>query len=225
MLNDTYRHLIGGKITIPSKDADGNYIEGIYNCVNALLITDVYFLNDTKCSSIGADAFRNLFTLKKVHMPATITKIGNRAFDLCEQLELNTLPANMVTLGEGAFSQCKKIAITSISSGIKEIPLQCFAICYDINIGVLGNGIDELVIGPQAFLAAHADNVAHLTINDKVSFIVTGDNKNRPFSSAYRNLTQLTVPAHKFGYSDLSTMFYELFGRERPDSLSINELI
>ena len=47
--------------------------------------------------------------LNAVKLPASLTKIGDEAFDSCVSLENIRIPENVAFIGEGAFEDCKKL--------------------------------------------------------------------------------------------------------------------
>jgi hypothetical protein len=52
-LNNDYADLVGGKITIPSKDASGNNINMIGSFAKGTKISEIYFLPDAQHTGVG----------------------------------------------------------------------------------------------------------------------------------------------------------------------------
>lgn len=66
---------------------------------------------DGKCvTTIGKKAFMGKRLLKKVSLPASISKIEDWAFSHCEMLKEVSLYPNDLQLGKGVFLECEKLA-------------------------------------------------------------------------------------------------------------------
>ncbi len=114
----------------------------------ALPITSVDL---TGVISIGEGAFQNTNSLGPVEIPATVTSIGNKAFEGSgiSTVELGHLSTDTVTIGQNAFADCDSLtgitipsAITSIGSGAfsDTAKLSEFMI-YTENLTSIGAGI------------------------------------------------------------------------------------
>ncbi|MBD5399045.1 MAG: leucine-rich repeat protein [Treponema sp.] len=97
--------------------------------------------------SIGNKAFfEKIYNLEEVKIPASVTSIGDSAFENCTKLAVVTIPASVTSIGSNAFKGCKNLSEIQFE-GTKE---QWNAIegsdktgipgirCSDGNIGVLG---------------------------------------------------------------------------------------
>ena len=54
--------------------------------------------------------------LKRISIPASVTKIGNYAFALCSSLEVINIPASVTTIEEFAFYECCALQHVTIPS-------------------------------------------------------------------------------------------------------------
>ena len=72
-------------------------------------------------------------------LPATLTRIGDRAFARCGAMRNIQLPAGLEYLGEGAFSQCASLEEITIPAGIRNLDLELFGGCRSLsNVTILG---------------------------------------------------------------------------------------
>ena len=68
-------------------------------------------------TSIGDEAFNSCSGLTSVTIPASVTSIGNYAFDCCSGLISVTIPASVTSIGEGVFEYCKNLATITVEDG------------------------------------------------------------------------------------------------------------
>lgn len=198
-----YASILNGKITFPTKDENGNIIKHIGPCRSLLVDNNVeiYFQEDAQYEAIENNAFKyekvnvgedavNHYSIKAIHLPNTITKIGNyafngtyitsinlpsnltfigtRAFADCKNLELAILPSSLNTLGSAAFAGCSNITISGIPVGVTHLPSQCFASCPNIKITEIALDGRDFVIDGGVFLGNSASAVTTLSLGPKV---------------------------------------------------------
>ena len=67
--------------------------------INPANVTEVRFAENSTCTEIGQNAFRNCTTLQRIAIPDTVETIGDNAFDGCTSAEItiegDALPANL----------------------------------------------------------------------------------------------------------------------------------
>lgn len=102
--------------------------------------------------SIGAQAFAGNILLESIVIPASVTNIGESAFNSCSELssivfEEGTAP---LTVGVSAFEGTSATDVT-IPARLTELPRYCFADC-DGGSGYVKIHKDVTVIGQEAFL-------------------------------------------------------------------------
>ena len=68
-------------------------------------------------TTISAEAFSALRSLKSVSLPNSLTEIGGGAFYKCTSLESITIPAAVSTIGPGAFQNCTSLTSIDVSPG------------------------------------------------------------------------------------------------------------
>ena len=155
--NEAFNQVIGGKITLPSKDENGNVIKIIDNFkeIRAENNVEIYFLEDAAYESIADTAFEysrvadpeqgyvNEFSIKAIYLPNTIKTIGNNAFKetLIENI---ALPETLTTIGEGAFNNVKKLALAALPTNLVKLGARAFAGCSNITISELPAGITKI---------------------------------------------------------------------------------
>ena len=164
--------------------------------------------NSTLYTVIGIDcsAFMNKTNLKSVSIPASMTRIGQQAFDGCTNLETVSIPeANGVTdVGGDAFSGTKwlnnqpngvvyvgKVAYLGknvsghirINDGAVSISEEAFLNCTGLTSVTIPNGVTD--IGSSAF--GGCTNLTSITIPNGVTYI-----GGSAFSGS--GLTSITIP-------------------------------
>ena len=178
-IKDKYALLLQGKITLPSKDSNGNLITVVKKSditptsLNPnTILTHIYCLDNSKYTAIEDNVFEYYSGLKKAQIlnSVNLKTIGGRAFAGCNKLELQNLPASLETVEVGAFSGCKYVNINSFgdlsnATMLKFIAFGAFQNCGDsitnVTIGRpnFREGIDtKLEIKDGAFTGYGADN-------------------------------------------------------------------
>ena len=91
---------------------------------------------------------RNSF-LEKIHLPSSLTHIGNGCFRECGFLETIRLPKSLRYIGEEAFCDCWQLERITLPAGVKVIGERAFQGC--INLYQIRLGKELEVIGEDAF--------------------------------------------------------------------------
>ena len=164
----SYKDIVRGKITLPSRDADENIIKIFGNFKNATNVIDIYFLPDAQYTHFSEESCLNLIKLKSVNqLPNTLTVIGGRAFENCQSLStieidkctnlttistqafqvnistgsltLSKLPPNIVNIGSRAFMNgSKNLTISELPNSLVSIGTQCFMNQANVAVNVFG---------------------------------------------------------------------------------------
>lgn len=71
--------------------------------------------------------------LKNVHLPNTVTTIGESAFEGCDAVTLTSLPSTLTTMEEYAFQNCKRLFLTTLPGTLKSIDNGAFKNCLTFN--------------------------------------------------------------------------------------------
>lgn len=110
--------------------ADGNYyiVTGIGTCTDDYIIVPAY-IDSKPVQEIGEDAFANKEILG-VHLPVTVTHIGDSAFSGCYMLKYVSLGYEVETIDRYAFAWCNSLVAIKIgSSYLKTINSSAFLDC------------------------------------------------------------------------------------------------
>ena len=92
---------------------------------------------------IGEGAFGFCKELKVVSMPA-VQEIGVAAFNTCQKLEQVNLPDSLIKIGDNAFGMCSALQEVVIPANVTEIGLGAFAVCDSLKKLQLHDGILSL---------------------------------------------------------------------------------
>ena len=99
-------------------------------------------------TEIGANAFANCESLKKVKFGAGIKSIGKDAFRSCDNLEEIDLPEGVESIGDGAFKYCDNVKTITLPESLKEIGQFAF---------LTGNSVDNSTITLRVKKGSYAD--------------------------------------------------------------------
>ena len=98
---------------------------------------------------VGSSAFSQTKLKGELHIPSTVTKIGNQAFMGTEFGSL-VLPKELISLGTGVFQECWRLSgIVEIPQNIVAIPSKLFSGCRNLEGITLHKSVEA--IGTQAF--------------------------------------------------------------------------
>ena len=87
--------------------------------------------------------------LEKIHLPATLTHIGNAAFNECGLLESIRLPKGLLSIGEEAFCDCWNLEKVTCPASLRVIGPRAFQGCINLYQIRLNKGLEA--IGEDAF--------------------------------------------------------------------------
>ena len=76
--------------------------------------------------------FAGCTNIKCVMLPATVTSIGNGAFELCESLDTISFSEGLINLGNACFLNCKKLKRIKIPDSVTCIGIQAFSNCSSL---------------------------------------------------------------------------------------------
>ncbi len=74
------------------------------------------------CTAIGASAFINCKSLKKISIPDTLQTIGDLSFSGCSSLENIVIPDSVTQIGEGIFKNCSSLKELSLPFVAEDVP-------------------------------------------------------------------------------------------------------
>ncbi|MBQ4395661.1 MAG: leucine-rich repeat protein [Paludibacteraceae bacterium] len=138
-------------------------------------------------TKIGNFAFYqcNNASLTSIDIPASVTSIGQGAFNNCTKLASVTIPSSVTSIGQGAFFKCSSLTSIHIPSGVTSIEGSTFAQCGLTTINIPAN---VTTIGEDAF--EHCNSLAAITLAEGLKSIGA-----RAFMYCYPYLTSINIPA------------------------------
>jgi len=128
-LKPEFKSIIEGKITLPSKDSNGNNITIMNNFNEANKITRFYFLEDAAYTHIADSSCQSLIKLECVYFPSSLIVVGKYAFKDVKPLKTITLGNNIKDIGEEAFHLTYGpgvLEINKLPESIKNIGTRAF---------------------------------------------------------------------------------------------------
>lgn len=117
------------------------YTYGITNVTSAV-IPDYY--KGKEVVGLRGNTFSNMFFLKEVSLPETITEIRGQAFKNCESLEEIQLPESLEYLGGGAFYNCVSLVSVNLPDSLSYLGGEAFYGCSTLAEVKLPSGLGEI---------------------------------------------------------------------------------
>ena len=114
---------------------DWNYVK------SSLTGMEDFDISETDVKSVPEDIFRDNQKLTAIHLPSTVTTIGNSAFHNCQQLVVVEGCENIKEIGSDAFNSCQKLANFPFGNKIKSIESGAFYNC---------NSLPEILVMPAS---------------------------------------------------------------------------
>lgn len=89
--------------------------------------------NQYTVTSIGNKAFEDCDELTSITIPNTLTKIGDYAFIGCKALTTIDIPNGVTTIGSFAFHSCYALTTVTIPEGVKTLGTNTFCDCKNLS--------------------------------------------------------------------------------------------
>ncbi|MBO4451216.1 MAG: leucine-rich repeat domain-containing protein [Bacteroidaceae bacterium] len=137
-------------------------------------------------TSIGGRAFERCQNLTMVTIPNSVTSIGYRAFFVCAGLTSIEIPNSVTTIGNEAFSSCTSLESVLFAEGSKLtcINFATFEYCRNLASVIIPNGVTT--IGQVAFCGC--DSLTSVSIPNSVTNIERG-------AFSVSGLTSIIIPS------------------------------
>lgn len=123
-------------------------------------------------------------TLATIHLPETVTCIGDYAFSFCRSLETIHLPNSVSDIGYGAFSSCNSLTSIHLPDSITRIGKRVFSGCQSLSSIDLPDSVTH--IGCASFI--ECINLTSIKLPSSVTTIQIDAFNN------CSNLTSIEVP-------------------------------
>ena len=140
----TWKYEINGSEASITGEVLGNSYNGALNI--PATVNDG--INTYNVTSIGDNAFNDYRGATSITLPASLKKIGNSAFNYCDQLKGDlTIPNSVTTIGDRAFSYCMNLdGELTLSTNLTKIGDYAFDDCNKLTGGanMLPDGITEI---------------------------------------------------------------------------------
>lgn len=147
--------IVNGRVIITGCEGEAEFLE-------IPQVIDSYAVTET-----ANEAFYGCRSLKRLVLPPTMRKIGDRSFYACNSLKEVILPANLEKLGNSAFCGCTALEHIFIPDTLTEIPESCFRACPALSEVNIPCGIKR--IGNFAFSGCMG--LERVTLGEDVSEI------------------------------------------------------
>ncbi|MCR5653220.1 MAG: leucine-rich repeat protein, partial [Ruminococcus sp.] len=136
----------------------------------------VVFEKGVTGTTVKANAFKEMTSIKSVRFSPTVAGIGKSAFEGCTGLTSVTLPEDLTNIGVSAFSGCTSLTSITIPNCVDSIDSSAFYYCQSLKTVNLNDRLTS--IGSSAFRACVAlENISlpdSLTSIDNYAFYACG---------------------------------------------------
>jgi hypothetical protein len=222
-----YADLLGGKITLPSKDANNNYFTIVGTMMRNAAITDIYFLPDAKYEYYGDSCCTSMTNLKNVYTPTSMRVVGKASFAYCPRLEEVYLPETLTSIGFEAFygqgsnagSGLLGLRLDHLPTSVTRIGDRAFCMAGDrITIKEIPNSVTH--IGTQAFMACGNVSVNHFG-GENSALQQVGFQAFRSANTIAADVTEITINTGVVLKTGSDGVAYNTFGLGYPSVTSL----
>ena len=119
-----------GLLFVENSDGLSYSLAGKGDCNDIDIVVPLSY-NGKPITAISDNAFEDE-SIRSIVLPNSITKIGQKAFYFCLQLESVNIPNDTVSIGSTAFCGCKKITKIHIPSKVSDIGFLAFRMCENL---------------------------------------------------------------------------------------------
>ena len=89
-------------------------------------------------------AFSDNSDVRTVHIPSTVTEIGNYTFYYCSNLTRMDVPCNVETIGRCAFAGCRNMTEVTLGDGVKSIGERAFSTCDKLERVIIPDSVENI---------------------------------------------------------------------------------
>lgn len=142
---------------------------GVLKKVNDSEIINGEYMIPERITSIGGEAFKNCYSLKKITIPKGVTSIGESAFRSCIGLQ-EIIMEGVTSIGGSAFKNCNHLENVKISEGVTSIGEKTFCYCNNLREIMIPKSVTS--IKANAFRSC--ESLQEITIPEGVTSIDKG---------------------------------------------------
>ncbi len=113
-------------------DSRGGCNAVIETATNTLIVGTPATVIPASVTAIGNLAFNNMYYLETMVIPEGVTSIGESAFSSCMKLKEVELPSTVTSIGQRAFNYCKALTKVTLGSGLISIARGAFGDCSNM---------------------------------------------------------------------------------------------
>ena len=156
-----------------------------FKVINGLLISsdgtlisclskDTHIHIPNSVTQIGDSAFRGCRSLQSIHIPNSVTHIGKNAFSWCRSLQSIHIPNSVTQIGDSVFSSCDALQSIHIPNSVTCIGRNPFGSCPQLRLTSDSphfKVINELLISSDGTLISCLSKDTHIHILNSVTQI------------------------------------------------------
>nr|MBP7473382.1 leucine-rich repeat domain-containing protein [Prevotella sp.] len=183
-----------------------------------ITIPRTFIANDTTftVTRIGASAFLNNSSIKRVTLPNSIEWIESKAFSNCG-ISYFTVPDSVTYIATGAFSFCMNLKSIYIGKMVKTIGKEAFSSCPSLEEIHVSNEKPVTDLGIEVFRGIDKRKcVLHVPVGTKQAYENAEQWKDFIFI-VEDSPTKIQI--QKNPYADNKTVFYSIYGQEMRDDV------
>jgi UDP-N-acetylglucosamine transferase subunit ALG13 len=169
-------------------------------------ITSIYIGKNV--SSIGDSAFSECEELREVSIEkGKLKSLPYECFSKCSSLQYIILPSNITKLGEKIFSGCVELELVNIKGKVTCIPKRCFSGCISLKQFIIpstvttiedfafsGTGLEDIKIPNKVKVLGFISRKEMNELYDQADYIITHAGAGSMIQSLKKGKTTIAVP-------------------------------
>ena len=151
-----------------------------FKVINELLISsdgtlisclskDTHIHIPNSVTQIGDSAFSECYSLQSIHLPNSVTQIGDCAFYGCEYLQSIHISNSVTQIGDYAFNECYSLQSIHLPNSVTQIGENAFRECSSLQSIHIPNSVTQ--IGKDAFRGCRSLQTIHIPKGSMAKFM------------------------------------------------------